>query len=123
MTSLKLDENLSRHLATALAALGHDAHTVGDEGPLGEPDPVIARAARAEGRMLFTLDREFADLRKYPPGSHPGVVLFRPRGLGPLTVSAFVETFARDVDVSAFAGCVVVVDVDRIRVRRPGSST
>ncbi len=68
---VKLDENLSRHLKPAIAALGHDAVTVGDEGLLGEPDTAVGRAARSEGRMLLTLDVEFGDLRKYPPGPPP----------------------------------------------------
>jgi predicted nuclease of predicted toxin-antitoxin system len=74
---LKLDENLSRHLKPALTALGHDILTAADENLLSRPDTEIARAALGENRMLLTLDVEFADLRKYPPGSHPGIILFR----------------------------------------------
>ena len=80
---IKLDENLSRHLAAVLAGLGHDVTTVADEDLLGEPDTRIAAAAGGEGRMVFTLDVQFADLRAYPPGSHPGICLFRPRLFGP----------------------------------------
>lgn len=87
---LKLDENLSRHLKPLLAAEGHDVCTAEDEGLLSQPDPIIAKAASREERLLFTLDLEFGDLRKYPPGSHPGVVLFRPQTLGPLSVNRFV---------------------------------
>ncbi|MDI9612765.1 MAG: hypothetical protein QM330_06850 [Acidobacteriota bacterium] len=38
----------------------------------------------------MTLDIKFADLRKYPPGSHPGVILFRPISLSPLSVNSFI---------------------------------
>ena len=78
---LKLDENLSRHLKPVLIGLGHDVRTAADENLLSHPDTEIARAAKEEQRMLMTLDVEFADLRKYPPGSHPGVILFRPLSL------------------------------------------
>jgi len=47
------------------------------------------------------------------------VILFRPRGLGALSVSRFVEEFVRETDLQALAGCVVVVDRTRVRVRRP----
>ncbi|MFH0982375.1 MAG: DUF5615 family PIN-like protein [Planctomycetota bacterium] len=116
---LKLDENLSRHLKTALAASGHDARTAADEGLCGQPDTVVASAAQAEGRMLLTLDLEFGDLRKYPPGRHPGVILFRPRSFGPLAVNAFVEDFVRGTDLGGLAGCVIIVEPARVRVRRP----
>jgi predicted nuclease of predicted toxin-antitoxin system len=71
---LKLDENLSRHLKPVLIGLGHDVLTAADENLLSHPDTKIAQAAKDEQRMFLTLDVEFADLRKYPPGSHPGVI-------------------------------------------------
>jgi predicted nuclease of predicted toxin-antitoxin system len=120
---LKLDENLSRHLKPLLSALQHDATTAADEGLLSKPDIAVAAAAKAEGRILLTLDLEFGDLRKFPPGSHPGIILFRPRSLGPLTVNRFVEAFMRDTDLKELAGCVVVVEPTRVRIRRPPLDT
>ena len=117
--NLKLDENLSRHLKQALASLQHDVVTVIDENLLSHPDPTVAAAAKSEGRILLTLDLEFADLRKYPPGSHPGIILFRPRSFGPLAVNRFVEEFVRDTNLEPLVACVVVVDPTRVRVRRP----
>ena len=116
---LKLDENLSRHLKPTLVSLGHDVMTVANEGLLSQPDTVVAAAASGESRILLTLDVEFADLRKYPPGTHPGVVLFRPASLGAMTVNRFVEEFVRDTDMAGLEGCVVVVDTSGVRVRRP----
>lgn len=116
---LKLDENLSRHLKPILIELGHDTLTTADENLLSRPDTEVARGAADEGRVLLTLDVEFADLRKYPPGSHPGIVLFRPGTLGPLSVNRFVEEFARSTDLSTLSGCVAVVEPHGVRVRQP----
>ena len=116
---LKLDENLSRHLKPALIALGHDLTTAADEGLLGQPDAAIAGAAKRERRILLTLDVQFANLRKYAPGSHPGIILFRPRSYGPLAVNRFVEKFVREADWDALKGCLAVVDPLRLRIRRP----
>jgi predicted nuclease of predicted toxin-antitoxin system len=120
---LKLDENLSRHLKTALTTLGHDVLTAADEGLLSQPDSVVAQAATAEGRMILTLDLEFGDLRKHPPGRHPGIVLFRPRSYGPLAVNRFVDAFVRETNLGELAGSVVLVEPDRVRVRRPPLDT
>ncbi|NOS99793.1 MAG: DUF5615 family PIN-like protein [Phycisphaerales bacterium] len=117
--NFKLDENLSRHLKTLLAALGHDAITVEDEGLLSQPDHVVAAAAASERRVLLTLDLEFADLRKYAPGRHPGIVLFRPRSFGPMSVNSMVERFVRETDLASLTGCVAVAEPGRLRVRRP----
>jgi predicted nuclease of predicted toxin-antitoxin system len=116
---LKLDENLSRHLKPVLIALGHDVLTAADENLLSHPDTEIAQAAKEEQRMLLTLDVEFADLRKHPPGSHPGVILFRPLSLSPLSVNAFIADFIRRADLDKLAACVAVVDPIRVRVRSP----
>ena len=118
---LKLDENLSRHLKPRLVDLGYDVATTADEQLLSQPDTVVAAAARAEGRMLLTLDIEFADLRKYRPGTHPGIILFRPSSVGPLTVNRLVEDFVRTTDLRALSGCVVVVESTRVRIRRPST--
>jgi predicted nuclease of predicted toxin-antitoxin system len=115
---LKLDENLSRHLKDILGMLQHDVITAADENLLSQPDTALAAAANSEGRMLLTLDLEFGDLRKYPPGNHPGIILFRPRSFGPLAVNRFVDEFIRDINLELLAGCVVVIDPTRVRVRR-----
>jgi len=112
---LKLDENLSRHLKPILVGLGHEVMTAAEENLLSQPDTAVAWAAKAESRLLFTLDVEFGDLRKYAPGTHPGIVLFRPRTFGPLAVTAVT-------DLRDFVGCVVVVEPSRVRIRRPLSS-
>ena len=116
---IKLDENLSRHLRVLLEARQHDVQTAADEDLLSKPDQVIAEAARKEGRMVFSLDTDFADIRTYAPGSHPGIILFRPRSFGPLAVNRFIEEFVRDADLEKLGGCLVIVEPDRMRIRRP----
>jgi predicted nuclease of predicted toxin-antitoxin system len=120
---IKIDENISRHLKPFLTQEGHEAATAGEEGLLGKTDAEVGAAAKAEGMLLFTLDLEFADLRKFPPGSHPGVVLFRPQGVGPISVNRFILDFVKTTNFLDLAGCTVVVDPTRVRVRRPSSDT
>jgi predicted nuclease of predicted toxin-antitoxin system len=119
---VKLDENLPRRLKRTLSSLDHDVTTAEDEQLLSQPDVIVAMAARAEGRMLMTLDVEFGDLRKHAPGSHPGIILFRPKSLGLLNVARFVAEFVRRNDLASLTGCVVVVEPSRVRVRRPRAS-
>jgi predicted nuclease of predicted toxin-antitoxin system len=116
---LKLDEDLSRHLKPRLETLRHDVMTAGEEGLLSQPDSAIAAAASREGRMILTLDLDFADLRKYPPGTHPGIILFRPDSFGPLAVNQFIENFIATSDLEALASCLVIVERSRVRIRRP----
>jgi len=116
----KLDENISRHLRARLLQSGLDVESVESEGLLSQPDDVVAAAAKAEGRILLTLDIGLADVRKYPPGTHPGIVLFRlPTDReGAQSVSDFVEHLLKTADWKSYSGCLVVVEQDSIRIRR-----
>jgi predicted nuclease of predicted toxin-antitoxin system len=120
---IKLDENLSRHLKASIEQHGHDARTAEEEGLLAKSDVDVGSADKAEDRIVFTLDLDFADLRKFPPGSHPGVVLFRPRSMGPLAVNRFILKFVQDTDLNELSGCLAVAEPHRIRVRRPSIDT
>jgi predicted nuclease of predicted toxin-antitoxin system len=119
MMRIKLDENLSRHLAASLTELGHDVATAAEEGLLGKDDREVGAAAAQEGRLVFSMDLDFADLRRFPPGQHPGIVVFRPRSMGPRSVLDFVMAFLRSAENQDLAGCVLVVEPGRIRIRRP----
>lgn len=117
--NVKLDENLSHKLKAVLHECGHNAETVADEGLIGNPDFQIAEAARLEGRMLFSLDLAFANVRTFSPGTHPGIIVFRPRSLGPAAAGKLVEAFVRGANLDELAGCIVVVEPVRVRVRWP----
>jgi predicted nuclease of predicted toxin-antitoxin system len=63
---IKIDENLSRHLKDPLAQLGHDVSTALEEGLLGKVDIEIGVAAKAEDRMIFTLDLILRTCENFP---------------------------------------------------------
>ena len=74
---IKLDENLPTTLTELLRAAGHDAVTVADEALSGSNDPKVLQCATSEGRTFLTFDLDFCDIRRYPIGSHAGIVVFR----------------------------------------------
>ncbi len=74
---LKVDENLPIEVAEALRLAGHDALTVHDQRLTGRPDAELADVCRAEGRVLVTLDTDFANIQRYPPAQHHGLIVMR----------------------------------------------
>ena len=74
---LKLDENMPAAMLALLREAGYDATSAVEEGLGGAGDPRIMAAACGEGCTLLTFDLDFADVRKFPVGSHAGVVVFR----------------------------------------------
>lgn len=119
---IKLDENLPVRLATALRNLGHDVDTVPDEGLAGRVDADVWPASCAAGRFFITQDLDFSDVRKFAPGTHPGLMLVRLRepGAGALAERAEVA-FARE-NSEQWARCFTVLTAHKIRVRRPRST-
>ena len=73
----KIDENLPAEVAQLLMLAGHEAMTVPAQHLSGSADSEIARVCKIEGFALITLDRDFADVRTYPPDEHPGLVVLR----------------------------------------------
>jgi predicted nuclease of predicted toxin-antitoxin system len=116
---IKVDENLPTAAAAALVERGFDAHTVSQEGLAGTLDASLIEVARAEDRMVFTLDRGFGDIRSYPPGSHPGIIVFRLKEEAAPAAVAAVVSLIEHHDLEAFRGTVTVVGHDTLRVRRP----
>lgn len=113
----KIDENLPSELLADLLQLGHEAHTVFDEGLAGGSDPVVLAAAHAEGWVLLTLDKGIASLAYYPPERFSGIVLFRPDASGRGAVMRFVRERLPDVLELDLPGHLVVVGPSRIRIR------
>lgn len=75
----KVDENLPVETAEALRQAGYDAVTVLEQKYGGSADAQLANLCQHEGRMLVTLDIDFADIRAYPPAEFPGLVVLRLR--------------------------------------------
>jgi predicted nuclease of predicted toxin-antitoxin system len=113
---IKLDQNLSIHLREALAELDHDVDTVFDEGLSGVDDVAVFQAASSQDRILFTLDTDFLNLKTYPPGTHSGIVVFRPPRQGALTLTKFVRAFVLSSDLRRHHRLLTIVERTRIRV-------
>jgi hypothetical protein len=69
--------------------------------------------------MVLTPDRGVGDLRHYPPGGHAGIVVLRPTSQDPPTVIELVDRFLSAHSLDDLRECNVVVEPDRIRIRRP----
>lgn len=111
---LKLDENLPADLADEFAGRGHDVDTVLDEHLGGSKDAVVVGAPTGDDRTVITLDRGVGDVRNFP-----GVVVLRPVSQDPASILGLVRRFLSAHDLAAFSRCVVVVEPNRVRVRRP----
>ena len=120
---LKLDENLGRSHVEVLRNAGHEADRVHDEGLSGESDSTVWQRVCAEGRFFITLDLDFADIRRYQPGSHPGILLLRPRNRSRSAVLQVLQRVLREQRLENLSGGLAIADDTHTRIRRPSRIT
>lgn len=75
-----------------------------------------------EGRLFVTLDLDFSDVREFPPGTHPGILLLRPRNKSRDAVANVLERIVAERALEDLKGCLVVADELHTRIRRPPDS-
>jgi predicted nuclease of predicted toxin-antitoxin system len=116
---VKLDENVPLDCVDAVAAHGHDVSTIVDQSMIGWTDDAIWPRVQQEERFFITQDRGFADLRRYPPGTHHGILLLRPRKTRPKEIAAFIQRVLSTLHLDGLDGCTAGADPHGVRIRRP----
>ena len=119
----KLDENLGVSAVRAFEEAGHDTSTVQRQAMAGADDAAVFRICGAEGRILVTLDLDFANPLNFDPRGTAGLAVLRlSRSPSPsellLAISALLEA-VRDRSIK---GSLWIVRPERIRVWQPGTS-
>jgi predicted nuclease of predicted toxin-antitoxin system len=113
----KLDENMPTSAGELLRQRGHDVHTVFDEALNGEGDGRIAENCRRECRILITLDRDFSDIRAYPPKDCAGIVLLRPHRQSEPQIVKLLEAVLPMFQSEAIDGFLWIVEPAGVRIR------
>lgn len=118
----KLDENLPVEAGDLLSSGGHECHTVFYEQLAGARDASLYERCRREGRVLVTLDLDFADIRAYPPEESPGIIVLRPEEPDRDRVLQLVRQVLPAMDREPVAQSLWIVEESRIRIRRSGEA-
>jgi predicted nuclease of predicted toxin-antitoxin system len=112
----KSDENLPEEVVGLLLSAGYDAHSVLDEGIGGATDETIAAVAKEEGRVLLTLDLDFADIRSYPPHLYPGIIVLRLQRQDKHSVLAMIPRLLQLLKTEDVREKLWIVDESRTRI-------
>lgn len=116
---IKLDENMSNAHTEFLRQMGHECDRVTDEGLSGATDEVVWQQVCLEQRFFITLDLDFSDIRRFSPGTHPGILLLRPRSRSRQAVLDLLSRIINEYPLESLQGCLIVADEIQTRIRRP----
>lgn len=112
-----VDENLPRSLASELAALGYTATHIHDLGMGGAKDLAVYAYTQSQSATLITGDKDFSDIRAYPP-PHSGIVIVEvPDTMPPAARNQLVLRQLATLSGQSLESALVIIAPGRVRVR------
>jgi len=117
---LKLDENLGVIGKSLLQAEGHDVMTIFEQHMTGAQDERVYEICRDEGRILVTLDHDFAHTLRFPPETTAGIVVIECKGrLSPSMILERMKELAVMLRTRRNNRELWIVEPGRIRIHEP----
>ncbi|TEU17175.1 MAG: hypothetical protein E3J21_09050 [Anaerolineales bacterium] len=113
----KIDENLPVEIAELLWTVGYDAMTVIEQELRGGDDAFISATCLREGRILVTLDLDFADVRAYPPQQFPGFMVLRVRRQDKRHLIAVFQRAIPLIEQEPVEHRLWIIEESRVRIR------
>jgi predicted nuclease of predicted toxin-antitoxin system len=115
---LLLDQGLPRSTSALLRAAGIDAIHTAEVGLATAEDAVILERARADHRIVVTLDADFHTLLALSGANDPSVIRIRIEGLKAERLTQLLLQVLPQCQQDLEAGAVASVEVHRVRMRR-----
>jgi predicted nuclease of predicted toxin-antitoxin system len=114
---IKADENIGGSGVAILKQGGHDVMTVREQGLAGAVDERVYRACTDEARILVTMDRDFGNVRRFPPKQTAGIVVLDLGGPSSLPrLHARLRNFLSLAMTRPVGGELWIVEPGRVRV-------
>jgi predicted nuclease of predicted toxin-antitoxin system len=120
MMRFLVDENLPRSTARVLRAANYEAADVREVGLRGRTDQDVFARAQELGAVPLTGDSDFANILRFPLGSHAGLNVCRiPDDVSLAALNAELLKAIRELQGEDLSGALVIVETGRVRIRRP----
>lgn len=106
-----MDEDVPLKLANALSSRGHDCVRVKPSSA----DLENAKRAKAEERLLITLDKDFTNISMYPPSQY-NILIFQIHPPYADKIIEAMEKLLRALQPSEFKGLIIAEKSGHIRL-------
>ncbi len=112
------DENVFVPIVESLRKLGHDVFDIKEQKLFGTDDLDIYKMSIEQKRVLLTMDKDFSNIIKYPPGVHSGIIVLKLYRLTVEVVTTIFMNSFKALDEINIKGNTVIIDKNKTRVRR-----
>lgn len=113
------DHCISNATVETIQREGHEVIRLRDALPVESPDTLVIAKAQELNAILLSLNGDFADIVRYPPRQYKGIVALQlknhPETLDRLL--SLLTMYLRVQSADHFRGKLIVIEVNRIRVR------
>jgi len=112
-----VDEDLPIALAEMLKRKGHWAEHVCHAGLRGADDLTVFKHAQLQKAILITADKGFSDIRRFPIGSHYGIIVLRLKRRKRIEILQRFCQVLSQLKGRSLQGRLIVVTDNKIRIR------
>lgn len=112
------DEDVYPSIVQVLRDLGHDVFDIKEEKLAGLPDADVYDLAKAQSRVLVSMDQDFTNILLYPLGDHCGIIVVKLyRMQMDETALKFLAVFIKLTE-DDIKDNLVIIDKNKARIRR-----
>jgi predicted nuclease of predicted toxin-antitoxin system len=112
-----VDENLPQAIAGWLSSQGFWAEHITQVSLRGASDDRVFRYAQQQGAILVTRDKGFGDERRFPSGTHCGIILLRLKDWRRQNILKRLQEALSQLKGRSLQGKLVIVGEAKVRVR------
>ena|ERR1700690_268528 len=112
-----IDENLPVEIKELLSRRGYDAVHALDRFKPGRSDKIIFKTAQKEHRLIVTCDLDFSDIRRFPPGTHRGIIVLRLQVQSTPRFLRVLEGFLKATSIDRCAKAITILEETGYRIR------
>lgn len=115
------DHCISNLIIETIRNAKHEVLRLRDLLPVDSQDAVVIAKAQEANAILVSLNGDFADIVTYPPRQYKGIVALQLRNhpeILPHLLERLVKYLGLQSEMEHYRGKLLVVEVDRIRIRQ-----
>ncbi len=114
------DHCIPNSIAKELLDAGHEVLRLKDHIPVESSDTVVIATAQELDSILISLNGDFTDKLNYPLSDYRGIIALQIRNhpeIIPQLMRRLKDFLSLHHDMSFYEGKLILVEVDRIRIR------